>query len=234
MTSYPSRPGTSTRDALLDAAEQLFSERGYTRVGIRELAEAAGANIASIKYHFGSKLDLYLETVRRAMQQRPAARAWEVLSEPATDPQAAATQLGLFMRLFLRRVFTEPDDCATCLMLREASQPSEAVDAVVRDFVKPHQALLAELMRFLRPDVTEADRPFLAHCVLAVMLHYRVFRPFLERLEPSLYEVGVRMRQAEDQILQFAFGGLGCSAELVDVAIAESARLFKDETNDAE
>ena len=61
-----------THDALLDVAERLFGEKGYAAVGIREIAEQAGANIAAIKYHFGSKSDLYLQTVRRAMARREA------------------------------------------------------------------------------------------------------------------------------------------------------------------
>ena len=56
-----------TRAALLDAAEALFSRKGYAAVGIREIVEQADVNIAAIKYHFGSKADLYTETVRRAM-----------------------------------------------------------------------------------------------------------------------------------------------------------------------
>ncbi|MHC5046996.1 MAG: TetR/AcrR family transcriptional regulator [Planctomycetota bacterium] len=58
-----------TRGSLLDAAEELFSRKGYAAVGIREITDAAGVNIAAIKYHFGSKSELYLETVKRAMER---------------------------------------------------------------------------------------------------------------------------------------------------------------------
>lgn len=55
----------STRAAILDAAEALFSANGFTAVSIRDIAREAGANPGSISYHFGSKDGLLLEIYRR-------------------------------------------------------------------------------------------------------------------------------------------------------------------------
>ena len=77
---------SQTREALLEAAQRLFSSRGYAEVGIREIAEQAGANVASIKYYFGSKHDLYLESVRQAMGHYDGESLSEMLAEaPAED-----------------------------------------------------------------------------------------------------------------------------------------------------
>ena len=57
--------GHETRERLLDAAERLFAERGLDAVSVRDITEEAGANTASIHYHFGSKLDLIAATLRR-------------------------------------------------------------------------------------------------------------------------------------------------------------------------
>jgi AcrR family transcriptional regulator len=58
-----------TKKALLEAAKQLIGERGYAGASVRELAATAGANIAAVNYHFGSRekllnqavLELFLE-----------------------------------------------------------------------------------------------------------------------------------------------------------------------------
>src|SRR5262245_8982557 len=124
-----------TRDALLDAAESLFSERGYASVGIREIADRAGANIAGIKYHFGSKSELYLATVRRAMSRDEAQAVWDVLRDPPADADSAAAMLARFIHMFLSRLLLSPEGTRCCsLMVREAGEPSEAIDAVMRDF----------------------------------------------------------------------------------------------------
>ncbi len=57
-----------TRSALLDAAEKLFSEASFNRVSLREITTAAGANVAAVNYHFGSKEGLILEVIRRIVE----------------------------------------------------------------------------------------------------------------------------------------------------------------------
>jgi TetR/AcrR family transcriptional regulator, regulator of cefoperazone and chloramphenicol sensitivity len=53
--------GAATRLRLIDSAIQLFSEKGYKSVSVRELADHAKTNVAAISYHFGDKSGLYRE-----------------------------------------------------------------------------------------------------------------------------------------------------------------------------
>ena len=57
--------GEETRTRLLDAAEQLFAERGLDAVSVRDITELADANTAAIHYHFGSKQDLIAAVLAR-------------------------------------------------------------------------------------------------------------------------------------------------------------------------
>lgn len=45
----------STKDRILDAAEQLFADHGFANTSLRRITAAAGANIASVNYYFQSK-----------------------------------------------------------------------------------------------------------------------------------------------------------------------------------
>lgn len=49
----------TTKEKLLYAGIQLFSERGYESTTTRMIAEKAGTNIASISFHFGNKENYY-------------------------------------------------------------------------------------------------------------------------------------------------------------------------------
>lgn len=54
----------TTREKLLNAAEQLFAERGFDAVSLREIGRAAGQrNTASARYHFGDKAGLIGELI---------------------------------------------------------------------------------------------------------------------------------------------------------------------------
>ncbi|MDF1762948.1 MAG: TetR/AcrR family transcriptional regulator [Oleibacter sp.] len=47
-----------TVNCLLEAAEELFSERGFAETSLRNITTRAGVNLASVNYHFGSKKSL--------------------------------------------------------------------------------------------------------------------------------------------------------------------------------
>lgn len=56
-----------TRDRLLDAAERHFADHGFAGAGLREITADAGANLAAVSYHFGSKEELFVAVVARVM-----------------------------------------------------------------------------------------------------------------------------------------------------------------------
>ena len=53
------RRGPITRKQILDASLRLFSEKGFARTSVRDIAQAAGITDAAIYYHFASKRDLF-------------------------------------------------------------------------------------------------------------------------------------------------------------------------------
>ena len=58
-TSTPARAstpdGADTRGRILDAAERLFTKRGYQGTSLRAVTSAADVNLAAVHYHIGSK-----------------------------------------------------------------------------------------------------------------------------------------------------------------------------------
>ena len=214
-----------TREALLDAAEELFAERGFAGVSNREIVARAGANVAAIGYHFGSKRGLYVETVRRSCLRPEALAAWETLQEPPADAGAAAALLAAFLRQFAERILADEElACGTLLMLREAIRPSEALGDVVEGFTRPHEELLAGAVGRVAPDLSPEERRLAARSVLAQVLFHRLYRPFLVRHgAPNRYDPADVARVA-DHLVRFSLRGLGCSDELVERALASRAR----------
>jgi AcrR family transcriptional regulator len=58
---------SDTRQALLDAAERLFAERGLEGASLRAITGEAGANLAAVHYHFGSKDGLIQAVLARRL-----------------------------------------------------------------------------------------------------------------------------------------------------------------------
>lgn len=60
MTTKP-----NTQQKILDAAEQLFSETGFSATSLRQITSMAEVNLASVNYHFGSKKELIQAVLQR-------------------------------------------------------------------------------------------------------------------------------------------------------------------------
>jgi AcrR family transcriptional regulator len=61
----------ASREALLDAADALFHERGYDAATVRDIGERAGVDAALIARYFGSKEGLYLATLEQGRAPMP-------------------------------------------------------------------------------------------------------------------------------------------------------------------
>ena len=98
------------REAILGAAENLFSSHGYSAVSIRDIARAAGANPGSVTYHFKSKVDLLLAIYRRHCGPMNDRRA-ELLSA-AMRIRDLENRLEAIVRAYVVPAFTSSSDHA--------------------------------------------------------------------------------------------------------------------------
>ena len=57
------------REKILDAAEALFARRGFTGVGISEIAEAVGLSKSTLFHHYATKAQLYAAVVERILAE---------------------------------------------------------------------------------------------------------------------------------------------------------------------
>lgn len=62
-------------DRILDAAEHLFSRRGFYGASLRDIARAASVQMSLVNYHFGPKEELFRQVVRRRADEHASAIA---------------------------------------------------------------------------------------------------------------------------------------------------------------
>lgn len=89
----------TTRERILDTAEALFAERGFHPTSIRDITQAAGANVAAVHYHFGSKEQLLRAVTDRIVQplnDRRLELLGQIRSEP--EPPSIEAVLEAFVR----------------------------------------------------------------------------------------------------------------------------------------
>ena len=59
----------STKNKILDAAENLFADKGFNGTSLREITSLAEVNLAAVNYHFGSKKELIKAVMSRYMNE---------------------------------------------------------------------------------------------------------------------------------------------------------------------
>lgn len=90
--------GYKTRAALLDAARELFTERGYSGVGTEELVRHAGLTRGALYHHFRDKRDLFRAVFRQMEGEIVNKILARIADTGAVDPIEA---LGVGIRSFL-------------------------------------------------------------------------------------------------------------------------------------
>jgi AcrR family transcriptional regulator len=129
-------PPTS-RERILQAATELFAERGYDATSTRTIADAVGLNIATVAYHVGGKPDLYREVVRRGHEAQRDAMARPLLELGATgpDPTEVRAALGRFVDAYLDFCVANPH--VPALWMRRWLSEGADVAEIETDYAGP-------------------------------------------------------------------------------------------------
>ncbi|MEU1010326.1 TetR/AcrR family transcriptional regulator [Streptomyces sp. NPDC005890] len=89
--ALPAGQRQTVRRALLDAALEVFTERGYTDAGLTEIATRSGIPVGTLFQHYGGKRGLYLalwEEFREEQEGRTEATLTSERSRGVDDPIA--------------------------------------------------------------------------------------------------------------------------------------------------
>ena len=106
MATKQTRVPERTREAVLDAAEALFSERGYEAASLQEVATAAGVSRATPSYFFGSKEQLYRAVLERMFV--PPLRLIERVGELAARGAPAEEMVRVAIAEYVDFLFSRP------------------------------------------------------------------------------------------------------------------------------
>ena len=94
-----------TRERLLLASQQLFAERSFTQVSVREITDAAGVSLASVNYHFGSKDGLLLALYQRWAPSLIRERE-QLLREAMASPGTVEVRVAAVLRALVLPVLS--------------------------------------------------------------------------------------------------------------------------------
>jgi len=165
-----SRDSRTTREKILDAAEALFSDKGYNGASTRDIAAAATANLGMIPYYFGSKEKLLKEVIeRRAIPEleERAAAVGRVLSAAGDD----VPDLADILRADLGAMFHRRRENAVHRRLagRLSTDPSAEVRRVVNGIYSRTAMVFDLALRRACPHLSDEEFYWRFYCVFGAV-----------------------------------------------------------------
>jgi len=194
-----------TRAKLLDAATEVFAERGYYATTVREISQRAGTNIASVNYYFRDKLGLYTEVLRRAVSSVGLAARAEF--ERDLPPEQA---LRAAVKVFLSRLYgRDRPSVPFRLMRHELSQPTPAMSQVVNEVMRPnYDRLRAAVGSILGLPPDHETTRLCAHSIMGQVLFYPMTAPVMPIIWPQLKVTPERLDDIANHIVNFSLAYL--------------------------
>jgi AcrR family transcriptional regulator len=192
-----------TRRKLIDAAGQVFAERGLHAATLQEITSRAGVNKAAVNYHFRDKLELYATVVRHCVSFRV---------EPAPEELTGPPEKRL--RALLAHIIREILDPSkppwrAAIILHELAQPTAALDDVMDELIVPRCRLQRDIVRrLLGPRASEEKVARVTLSIIAQCLIYLHGRQIIARLHPVLARDDTRPDEIARHIAEFSLAAL--------------------------
>jgi AcrR family transcriptional regulator len=163
-----------TRDALLDAAERLFADVGIDGASLRSITSEAGANLASVNYHFGSKEGLVRAVLARRFRPITEQRL-AMLDACEAKAGGGGPELECVLRAFVAPVITmlANDDSAHFIrfMGRLHAELNETTEPMLTEQFGETLARFDVALRNALPDLEAGQLYWRFHFAMGAMLH---------------------------------------------------------------
>ena len=206
------KAGDRVREILLQAAGEVFAEKGYDRTTSKEICERAGMNSAAVNYHFGGIDALYVAALTRAHQRLMTI---EVLREIAASNASAQDKLRAYLAPVVGWLASPSSSTWEMRVLgREMVSPSPVRDTFVETEILPKIRLVRDIIGELigaPPDDAIVGRALLtvvAPCILMAVAN----RKMLETILPSLANPQTEIPQLVEHYERFIQAGLDAVA----------------------
>jgi len=126
---------------IMEAAEELFAEKGFNGTSVRDIADKAGVNLAMISYYFGSK-DKLLEAIFEYRGDTTKLILENLVSKSGLSSMA---KMNLLIDHYLQKI--ESQQCFHRLMVREQSvKSSDAITQMIMKLKKQNLEVVKRLI----------------------------------------------------------------------------------------
>jgi len=196
-----------TKTRIIEAAIEVFLDKGYAAATIRDICSKAEANVAAVNYHFGSKDSLYaaaLELIMASCQKSYP------MAEGLAEASSPEERLRRFIRNLLRLIFPQDPEYArrSALIWLEFGNPSPALALLMERFIRPIKDSMESIVKEV---IGPLDSETLQLCVVSIVgqqLFHAQNKAFISQIYPDKTYLPRDVDRLAEHIYHFSLAGL--------------------------
>ena len=174
----------NTSECILQAACEVFAERGFRNTTIRDICHRAQVNVAAVNYYFSSKENLYEEVCKYIFGLSPDNADPRFILGDNKNPEE---KLHAFIHAILLTVLARNrSNWREMIMAREMLEATNALTIIIEDMIKPRFQQLYSIVKELLGEDPEDE--LVRKCCLSITgqcLYYRFAQPVVLKLNPQ-------------------------------------------------
>lgn len=186
-------------EQILNSAIKLFADKGFDGVSIRQIAEDANVHFASLRYHFGSKEDLYKECLASHGEKRLNSAKKFLQADPESFEDMKLRLTFAINEIFL--IHNENPHLSK-LLLHEVETSIGSSDYVLKRTMVAMSELYAEFFQKCQNRgfiSKELDPSFLTMSLMGIIHHFMRTENIRKRI---LSHKSLKNRETRDQIVK--------------------------------
>jgi AcrR family transcriptional regulator len=200
----------NTKEKILDAAEKLFVDNGFSATSLRAIIKEAGVNTASVHYHFGSKEGLIEAVFKRRVAGLNRERL-EMLDALEAQFGDRPVPLEDVIRSFLLPVMQRHcaggvEEAIPKLMGRAITEP-EGFHGTIREAFKEIAARFGKAIARAMPGLSPEEVEWRLHMVVGAMV-FTVIAPKIHRNKARKFCWSQDHDEVTDRLVRFLAAGM--------------------------
>lgn len=158
---------------MLDTAEVLFAEHGFSSTSLRMITQRAQVNLASVNYHFGSKEALLQEVFSRRLNPLVQQCCQRLLVRQAEGAVPVADAMAIFLEVAQQQAWAGGRDGGRFVRLlsRAFIEPHPALQGVLPKHFAPLVLAYKTVLRAALPQLDEATLMWRLHLAFGTLFH---------------------------------------------------------------
>jgi len=206
----PEETKSTLREKILDVAEGLFAEKGFTQTSIREITKRAHCNISAVNYYFHGKENLYVEVFRlhmNAVRDHRILAIREFLSrreEQRTLEELIHSFATAFLEPFLENGTGQR---LMVLMMRERNDPHLSRHMFLEEMIQPVKTIMKEALLQICPRLRDPAAELCIHSIVGQLVHVIHAQELFEGMNSTALPV-LDLPNAIKHVVTFSVGGI--------------------------